>query len=149
MLNNSKYFNQSIITSSSVQNRLLQFFEGLDIQMIVELINKDIEQKHLNDETFVGNIKTQNCQIYYERDFKHWNAVYVCPEWAKMKNSVIVITKDDIILTLAGDNYRFQAKREMPNQELMLDVYLNKKTKIMDIKEERKVSEQLKRIRKR
>ena len=35
MLNNSKYFNQSIITSSSVQNRLLQFFEGLDIQMIV------------------------------------------------------------------------------------------------------------------
>ena len=41
MLNNDKYFNQSIITSENIQNRLSQFVEGLDINTIVELINKD------------------------------------------------------------------------------------------------------------
>lgn len=46
MLNNDKYFNQSIITSENIQNRLSQFVEGLDINTIVELINKDIEQNH-------------------------------------------------------------------------------------------------------
>ena len=48
MLNNDKYFNQSIITSENIQNRLSQFVEGLDINTIVELINKDIEQNHPN-----------------------------------------------------------------------------------------------------
>ena len=45
MLNNDKYFNQSIITSENIQNRLSQFVEGLDINTIVELINKDIHPK--------------------------------------------------------------------------------------------------------
>ena len=48
MLYNDKYFNQSIITSENIQNRLSQFFEGLDIKTIVELINKDIEQNQPN-----------------------------------------------------------------------------------------------------
>ena len=88
MLNNDKYFNQSIITSENIQNRLSQFVEGLDINTIVELINKDIEQNHPNDETFVGNIETQDYKIKYERDFIQWNALFVCDKWAKMTRTL-------------------------------------------------------------
>ena len=38
MLNNDKYFNQSIITSENIQNRLSQFVEGLDINAQGDLV---------------------------------------------------------------------------------------------------------------
>lgn len=143
MLNNDKYFNQSIITSENIQNRLSQFVEGLDINTIVELINKDIEQNHPNDETFVGNIKTQDYKIKYERDFIQWNALFVYDEWAKMKYSKIIIAQGDLVLILAGDDTnRLQARRKTQNQEITLKVSLNKDG-TMDIEEQENISERI------
>ena len=143
MLNNDKYFNQSIITSENIQNRLSQFVEGLDINTIVELINKDIEQNHPNDETFVGNIKTQDYKIKYERDFIQWNALFVCDEWAKRKYSKIIIAQGDLVLILAGDDTnRLQARRKTQNQEITLKVSLNKDG-TMDIEEQENISERI------
>jgi hypothetical protein len=143
MLNNDKYFNQSIITSENIQNRLSQFIEGLDIITIVELINKDIEQNHPNDETFVGNIETQDYKIKYERDFIQWNALFVCDKWAKMKYSKIIIAQGDLVLILAGDDTnRLQARRKTQNQEITLKVSLNKDG-TMDIEEQENISERI------
>lgn len=143
MLNNDKYFNQSIITSENIQNRLSQFVEGLDINTIVELINKDIEQNHPNDETFVGNIETQDYKIKYERDFIQWNALFVCDEWAKKKYSKIIIAQGDLVLILAGDDTnRLQARRKTQNQEITLKVSLNKDG-TMDIEEQENISERI------
>lgn len=143
MLNNDKYFNQSIITSENIQNRLSQFVEGLDINTIVELINKDIEQNHPNDETFVGNIETQDYKIKYERDFIQWNALFVCDKLAKMKYSKIIIAQGDLVLILAGDDTnRLQARRKTQNQEITLKVSLNKDG-TMDIEEQENISERI------
>ena len=143
MLNNDKYFNQSIITSENIQNRISQFVEGLDINTIVELINKDIEQNHPNYETFVGNIETQDYKIKYERDFIQWNALFVCDEWAKMKYSKIIIAQGDLVLILAGDDTnRLQARRKTQNQEITLKVSLNKDG-TMDIEEQENISERI------
>ena len=143
MLNNDKYFNQSIITSENIQNRLSQFVEGLDINTIVELINKDIEQNHPNDETFVGNIETQDYKIKYERDFIQQNELFVCDEQTKMKNSKIIIAQGDLVIILTGDDTnRLQARRKTQNQEITLKVSLNKDG-TMDIEEQENISERI------
>ena len=128
MLNNNKYFNQSIITSDIIQNKLSKFYEGLDIETIVELINKDIEQKHHNKETFVGKIKTKDYKIEYIHDNIEWNAVFVCEELEKMKYSKIIITQGDLVLILFGDDTnRVLARRITPDQDITIKVKLDKR----------------------
>lgn len=135
MLNNNKYFNQVELSKEKVQKGLAHYFEGIDIDSIVELINKDIKEKHENDETFEGSITLPDCKIRYLYEFIPWNAAFVCDELAKMKYAKIVIYQDDIVLILVGTDHSIEAKRTTNNENMTFEHKFEPTKEPMDIKE--------------
>lgn len=135
MLNDNKYFNQDIIANDVVRNKLLQYIDGIDIKTIDELINQDIKEKHLNDETFYGTISMPDATIQYKYDFIQWNAFYVCEELAKKKFFGITINQGNTTVILAGTNTTLEARRKTPEQDNTLNVIFNAKEETMEIEE--------------
>ncbi|MBR1748281.1 MAG: hypothetical protein IJ743_00630 [Bacilli bacterium] len=135
MLDNNKYFNQEVITSEDVQNKLAPYLEGIDIYSIVESINKDINENHETEETFFGSLTLDDYQINYIRDFIPWNAAFVCEKWAKMKYSKIIIRKGDTVVILVGTDNTIQALRKTENQKMTLEINFDLKSKTMDLQE--------------
>lgn len=135
MLDNNKYFNQEVITSEDVQNRLMPYPEGIDIYSIVGSINKDIKENHETEETFFGSLTLDDYQINYIRDFIPWNAAFVCEKWAKMKYSKIIIRKGDMVVMIVGTDNTIQALRKTENQKMTLEINFDLKSKTMDLQE--------------
>lgn len=135
MLDNNKYFNQEVITSEDVQNRLMPYLEGIDIYSIVGSINKDIKENHETEETFFGSLTLDDYQINYIRDFIPWNAAFVCEKWAKMKYSKIIIRKGDMVVMIVGTDNTIQALRKTENQKMTLEINFDLKSKTMDLQE--------------
>ena len=135
MLDKNEFFNQLIMTSQNVQERLSQFTRELDMNTIVESINTDIQENHLQEEAFKGEIRISNLVINYVRDFVQYNAIFVCDELAKKKKSIIKIRDGKTTLVIAGDDYRLEVKKSDSKNEMTLKIALDSRTGMMNIEE--------------
>ena len=143
MLDNNEFFNQLIMTSENIQERLSQFTRGLDMETIVELINTDIQENHLEEETFKGEIRIDSLVINYIRDFVQYNAIFVCDEWAKKKKSVIKIKHGNTTVVIAGDDYRLEVRKSDSKNDMTLKITLDSKTGMMNIEQKGNLVEPL------
>lgn len=135
MLHNNEYFNQLIVNSQNIQNKLSQFTIGLDIETIIKLIDDDIQSNHSEEEIFKGKICTPDMSIKYTRTFCQYNAVFICDEWANEKQSRIEISRGKTAVIIAGNKNSLAASRNDGKTKMTLEIILDTKTGMMDIKE--------------
>ena len=124
MLYNKEYFNQKIMKNKKIQELLAKYTKGVDLESIIKLVNDNINEKHSQEEVFADTINGPEMEIYYEHSPVQYNAAWVCDEWAKEKKSIIKINYGGLSLSIAGDRFRLQLRRNDENGKFSLNVEL-------------------------
>lgn len=140
MLYNNKYFNQLIIRSDNINDKLSYLAKGIDLKLISKYIDEDIDVKHSNDNIFDEKISVLDYQVeYISTDLGIDPNTYEKRSTGSDRHySLIIITKDDISLTLGSNDYSFKVKKTTPTSSTTLYAALNTKTKEIFIEQNEK-----------